>query len=91
MCNQAIEAAPGLYISEHDGGITIFDTITDRIFVSNRVGARIWAGLTAGMSADQIATQIADSFCVSHERALQETRLFLSELEQQRLVTRRPA
>jgi len=81
MDNRPRKIVTGLCVSEHDGGLAIFQPDTGRLFVCNRVGALIWSGLSKGLSIDEISKEIAQRFSVAPEQAMHDARDFETELE----------
>ena len=82
-------AAPGLCVSEHEGGIVIFNPETGEFLTWNRTGALIWRGLSAGLTADEIATHISEMAGISLEQAKQDAARFIRDLERRRVLLRR--
>ena len=89
--DRQVAAGPTITVSRSGGELAIFDTTTAQIFVCNEVGTRIWEGLCGGRSVEEISSEIAVDFGVSRDRARQDARTFLLELEHFGLLVRRPS
>ena len=82
-------AAPELCVSEHEGGIVIFNPETGEFLAWNRMGAQIWRGLSAGLTVDEIAIHISETADISPEQAKEDVARFISDLERRRVLLRR--
>jgi hypothetical protein len=91
MDHSTSEVISGLWVSEHNGGLTFFQPDTGQIFVCNHVGAQIWSGLSKGLRIEEISGEIVASFDVSPVTAKQETCAFVAQIESRGWLGRRPA
>ena len=91
MENGTNKIRSGLCVSEHDGGLTIFDPDTGDLFACNQTGARIWSGLSSGLSLEEISNEIAEVYGVSSATATADACAFVSELGSRGWLARRPS
>jgi hypothetical protein len=73
-------------VSIHDGGLTLLNTRTGRVFTSNRTGAQIWKRLEQHATVDAVASEISREYHLDRATALDHATRFVAELEHSGLV-----
>ncbi|MBN2010866.1 PqqD family protein [candidate division KSB1 bacterium] len=63
------------------------DTMESRINTFNEVGTRIWELADGSLTVCDIATRIEQEYEIDHKTALKDTRTFVDELLEKRMLT----
>jgi Coenzyme PQQ synthesis protein D (PqqD) len=83
-----LKLAADVRVSADDGGGTLLDPSTGRIFVGNRVAALILLSASDGLTIDKTAEEIAARFGTTRRQAERDIRAFVQELQRNRLAVR---
>ena len=77
----------GLYERELPGELILYDPECDRAFLLNQTAAAVWDLCDGATSVEQMAREISASFSISQERALEDARTTVANLEREGLLS----
>ena len=83
-----LKLAADVRVSADDGGVTLLDPSTGRIFVGNRVTALILLSASHGLTIERTAEEIAARFGIARNQAERDIRAFVQELQRNMLAVK---
>jgi len=71
---------PNVKVRREKRGCVVFDTLREKVFVTNETGARIVAGIEAGLSPEALVAQLSAEYDQPAEVIEGEVRRFIESL-----------
>lgn len=84
-----MELAQHVKIREEKFGVVIFDTLREKVFVTNKQGADILRLMMDGKSQDEIVRALMDEYDGGHEAIRNDVRNFIDLLGKNDLLVKK--
>ncbi len=67
-------------------GTVVFDTLTEKIFITDQIGTHILGFITKGMGSSEIVNQLCDIFDGDEQTIEKDTMEFIAELKLNNMI-----
>lgn len=82
-----IRRNPNLVFSEVDGEVVMLSVKNGEYYNLNEVSSRIWDELEAPRTFEELVTRLENTYEVSHETCVSETKTFLERTIEKGIIT----